>query len=62
MAWYGKDDDSFGSNEVEKARQERHRNEGEAREFGGWACSCCGRVNSHENISMCYYCHKYRPS
>ncbi len=56
MNWC-KEDDAFDPKEVEKARQEKERNEGEARQFGGWMCSC-GRINSWDNISMCYYCHR----
>ena len=59
MNW-GKEDDVFDPKEVDKARQEQQRNEGEAAEFGGWMCSC-GRVNGHNNISMCYYCNRYKP-
>lgn len=57
MNW-GKEDDAFDPREVEKAREEKRRNE-EQSGPGSIVCNRCGRIQALGAIagSCCYYCH-----
>jgi hypothetical protein len=60
MKW-GYESDAFDEAEVEKARQERNRNENDTSPSGGkgMICGHCGRRQNCTAIagSCCYFCH-----